>query len=149
MAEILVANANLILLSVAIPFLLMTVFTLIRKSLGNSVTAMPDVLIFLSMVDFYFAIQPDPWVPMVHHSVKSFFQTLSFSLALVSIILFLFSLNVEKKLLRYWVKRTFPQALRLLPHEISSQRYPYFGITSSWFLIACLVAINTLPFARR
>ena len=147
--ETLYKNADVILASVIIPFLLMTFFTLIRRQLGNSVTAMPDVLVFLIVVDFYFATQPDPWIRIVHQSVTTFFQQLFISLAVLGAVIFLFSLSVERKLMRFWVRRTFPQTLHLMPPAIAGQRFPFLAVMGSWLLIASLVALNALPFAQR
>ena len=147
--EILLKNANLLLLSVIIPFFLMTLFTLIRSSLGNSVTAMPDVLVFLSAVDFYFVLQPDPWTRIVHESLKNAFQALFLAFALLCAIIFILSLSVERRLIRFWIRRNYPQAVHLMPIDIMNQRFPVFRVMGSWFSIGCLVALQVLPFFVR
>ncbi|MBI3029428.1 MAG: hypothetical protein HYY64_07965 [Candidatus Rokubacteria bacterium] len=147
--EALTRNANVVLASVIIPLLLMTFFTLVRRRVGNSVTAMPDVLVFLVVIDFYFASQPDPWVRIVNQSLAGFFQALFISLGLLAAIVFIFSLTVERRLIRFWVKRTFPQTIHLMPPDIAHERFPYLGVMGSWFLIACIVGLNALPFAQR
>lgn len=147
--ELLLANANIILLTVVIPMLLIALFAIIRRVYGNSVTAMPDVLIFLVSIDFYFALSPNPWVSIVHPSVESFFPALYFSFGLISIMIFIFTLGVEKKLIHFWVKRNFPDVIYSRKPDISKQRFPYLGITFSWFFIASAVALNMLPFSGR
>lgn len=149
MSGLLLANADLLLLSVIIPFLLMGFFTLIRKMYGNSVTALPDTLIFLCVVDFYFALTPDPWTGLVHPLVKDFFPKLAFALGLVAAIVFLFTLSVEKKLIRSWVRNTFPSVVQLMPREIRNQKFPFISIAASWLLIASLFALNALQFTGK
>ena len=146
--EIILKNLNVILLAVLIPFLLMTLFTLIRKGFGNSLTAMPDVLVSIASVDFYFTLAPEVWKPLVHPSIKDSFAPLSFSLALVAAIFFLFSLFVEKRLVNSWIKQKFSSEF-LLPKQISDSRFPYVGIIISWLLVGTLIALNSLQFLAR
>ena len=145
--KILTENLNTILLAVLIPFLLMTLFTLIRKGFGNSLTAMPDVLVCVASVDFYFALAPDVWKPMVHPSIKDSFPLVSFALGLIAAIFFLYSLSVERRLINCWIKQRLSGTL--LPSSISATRFPYGGIVLSWFLIGTAIAINSLQFLAR
>ncbi len=149
MAELLLTNLKPIMLSVIIPFLLMAVFTVIRKKCGNTVTALPDSLIFLSVVDFYFVLVPWPWITMAHPYVWDIFHIIAFVLGLLAVLAFLFTLTVEKKLIRFWIKTSFPNVSSLMPPDISMQNFPYLAICASWFFIASLVAVNVLIFARR
>jgi len=149
LVELLLINLKPILLSVVVPFLLMALFTIIRKMYGNSVTALPDSLIFLSVVDFYFVLIPSPWIRMAHPSVWDFFQILAFILGLIAVLVFLFTLTVEKKLIRFWIKTSFPDAFYLMPPDINRQQFPYLAICTSWFFIASLVALNVLIFMQK
>ena len=142
-------NANLIFGSVVIPFLVMTLFTGIRKVLGNSVSAMADVLVFLTTVDLYFVVDSDPWIGFVHVIVRAFFRALFISLALVSVIAFLFGLHVERQIVRDRVRRSLPNAIHLLPPEVVRQTFPYFGVMGCWSVIGSIVALNALPFVLR
>jgi hypothetical protein len=149
MWELLLANANTIWLTVVIPILLMGFFGAIRHMYGNSITAMPDILIFLVSVDFYFALNPEPWVSIVHPSFATFFSVLYFSFGLISMLIFLFTLRVERRLIYHWVKRTFPGVIYYGKPDRLKKGFPYFGIMTSWFLIAAAVAFNMFPFSQR
>jgi hypothetical protein len=146
--EIVIRNLDTILLAVLIPFLLMVLFTLIRKGFGNSLTAMPDVFVCIASIDFYFALAPEIWKPMVHPSIKDSFAFLSFSFALVAAIFFLYTLTVEKKLVNSWIKQQFSPGF-LLPSQISVSHFPYGGIFVSWILVTILIALNSLQFLAK
>ncbi|SRR6266571_940844 len=150
MVKVLLANLDLVLATVGIPVILMAVFTSIRKQAGNAVTAMPDVMVFLSSVNLYFAAWPEPWRKMVHPLVRESFAGLSLFLGVSAILLFLIVLPVERRIVRHQLQRVWPAANRnLMPLEILNQRFPFFGLIGSWILIATFAAVNTLAFVLR
>src|SRR5712692_9601013 len=121
MAKTLVENLTLVLVTVAIPFLIMLTFTLIRRGFGNAVTAMPDVLVFLFSVNLYFAVWPEPWRKIVHTSVRDSFPGLSVSLSLAAMVVFLLVMRVEKRIALHHLQRMWPVPNRILmPVELKN-----------------------------
>ncbi len=150
MAQVLLENLGLILATVALPVVLMLLFTGIRKGFGNAVTAMPDIFVFLASVNFYFAGWPEPWKGLVHPTVRDSFTALSVFLGLMAAALFVLVLPVEHRIAAYWVRAMWPVGNRaLMPPEIQNRRFPYFGLIASWILIGAFTAVNVLAFVLR
>ncbi len=150
MVEVLLSHLNLVLAAVGIPFALMAVFTSIRRQAGNAVTAMPDVMVFLSSINLYFAAWPEPWRNMVHPLVRESFAGLSLFLGVIAVFLFLCVLPVERRIVRHQIQRMWPAANHhLMPLDIRNQRFPFFGLIGSWILIATFSAVNAIAFVLR
>jgi hypothetical protein len=150
MTETLLLNLTPVLAAVGIPFLLMAFFTLIRIQTGNTVSAMPDVYIFLATVNLYFAVWPDSWKPMVYSAVQSSFPALSFFLGAAALVLFASVLPVERRIGWCRIKAILPEPSHSqLPPAIRNQRFPYLRLIGSWILVAAFAAINALEFILR
>src|SRR5262249_39024039 len=128
-----IANRNVILTSVVIPFLIMAFFTTIRVRSGNAVTAMPDVLVFFVTINLYFAVWPEPWLPVVKKSLHGDFRALSLALAFMAAMFFLASISVERRLIANHMRRLVNMAgWAWLPDQVRAQDFPYVRLIAAW-----------------
>lgn len=144
--EIVVQNLKPTLLAVIVPFVLMVLFTVLRYSLGNSVTAMPDVLVFVCTIDFVFALDAKPWMPMLRPTVREIFTGVAFTFAILGLLHYIFALRVERRIMRYWFRRSYPHMIASRYPDILHARFPYGGILVSWILIVGLIGLNLAVF---
>src|SRR6266478_1873737 len=144
---LLVSNINVVLVVVIIPFLLIWLFTLIRIRFGNSVSALSDILVFLSTTDFVIVLSPlRPWMSLVHPLFKNSLAAWFFAFGVLAAIFFVLSLRVEQKLLRLSMQRALPMLTGFLPPDIARQGFPYLGVVGCWASIVLIIALNVLPF---
>lgn len=150
MERVLAEYLGPLLATLVIPFLVMVVFTLIRKATGNAITAMPDVLVFLFTVNLLFAVWPEPWRAMVNPVLKTTFSALSLTLSLMALVVFLLVMRVERQISSHHLAARWPVPNRaLMPPDLRHVRYPHMRLALSWIGIAFLVGLNAVAFVVR